>query len=157
MNISIWNNLPLCLNIKNEAWQAGFLHSHNFKKKSSSIRNVWVVFVVFLDSWGWACGLLSRAARCNGLGLWCIPGLEQTWLLLPMVSFSSNGEGIWPSVAAQCLGDWWPGKEAVKVWDNFCDYLFNFCLHWINDVSSYVWHVLCMSVILIAIYHNPNA
>lgn len=33
MNISIWNNLPLCLNIKNEAWQAGFLHSHNLKKK----------------------------------------------------------------------------------------------------------------------------
>lgn len=82
-------------------------------------------------------------------------------------SFDANGliqlkwcRHLTLSSCTECPGIWWPGKEAVKEWDNFVTIYLTFICKWINDISSkkatYVWHLLCMSVIFIAVWHNPN-
>lgn len=120
---------------------------------------VWVSFVVFLDPWGWAGGLLSHAVGWAGAVL-C------PWLGANM-TFDANGliqlrwwRHLTLRSCTECLRVWWPGKEAAKEWDNFVTIYLTLVCKWINDILSkkatYVWHLLCMSVIFIAIWHNPN-
>lgn len=82
---------PLCLNINSEDWEAGFLMSTPFPKDPAASEMVWVAFVFFLDTRGWARGFLSYAVMAPGaapalrvsssptLGFYsvCIPPLSQ--------------------------------------------------------------------------------
>lgn len=64
------------------------------------------------------------------------------WLGADMI-FDANGliqlkgwRHLTLSSCTECLGVCWPGKEAVKEWDNFVTIYLTFLCKWINDISS---------------------